>query len=67
MLLEVLYIHKLFHIYLFSVCVYVSVLMSWCMCGGHRTTCGSWFPPIIVQVLGFDLRFSGLVASVFIL
>lgn len=36
-----------------------------CTCGSQRTVCGGWFSPSIVQVLGTELRLSGLVAGAF--
>lgn len=36
-----------------------------CTRGGQRATCGSWFFPSILWVLGMDFRSSGLVIFTF--
>lgn len=54
----------LFYIYLFvSVCMYVYEFQA-CVCGGQRTTYGSWFPLSTTWVSGIELRSSILAASV---
>lgn len=39
--------------------------MIWCMCGGQKGSCGSWFSASNTWVLRVELSSPGLVASIF--